>query len=214
MIKIDYEIYNLPEGSLAAFNAYAYCQTSKQGEGVRWGNRVTDSGYHVTGVNVSPVADFSAKPTKGTVPMKVEFTDKSTGTKPFTYAWDFNNDGIVDSIAQNPSYTYTVPGTYTVKLTVTNTAGSSEKTMIITTSDGDIVAPSPSADLPSGSYNTNKTINLTATDDWDSNPKIYYTLDGFDPTTSSTLYTGPINIGDEGTTTLKFIAVDSCGKHF
>ena len=212
MIKIDYEIYNLPEGSLAAFNAYAYCQTSKQGEGVRWGNRVTDSGYHVTGVNVSPVADFSAKPTKGTVPMKVEFTDKSTGTKPFTYAWDFNNDGIVDSIAQNPSYTYTVPGTYTVKLTVTNTAGSSEKTMIITTSDGDIVAPSPSADLPSGSYNTNKTINLTATDDWDSNPKIYYTLDGFDPTTSSTLYTGPINIGDEGTTTLKFIAVDSAGN--
>ena len=117
------------------------------------------------------------------------FSDKSTGTKPFTYAWDFNNDGIVDSIAQNPTYIYTVPGTYTVKLTVTNTAGSSEKTMIITTSDGDIVAPSPSADLPSGSYNTNKTINLTATDDWDSNPKIYYTLDGFDPTTSSTLYT-------------------------
>ncbi len=47
MIKINYEIYNLPEGSLAAFNAYTYCQSSKQGEGVRWGNRVTDSGYNV-----------------------------------------------------------------------------------------------------------------------------------------------------------------------
>ena len=68
MIKIDYEIYNLQEGSLATFNAYAYSQTSKQGEGVRWTNRVTDSGYHVTGVNLSPVADFSAKPTKAQFP--------------------------------------------------------------------------------------------------------------------------------------------------
>ena len=54
--------YNLPEGSLAAFNAYAYCQSSKQGEGVRWTNRVTDSGYYVNGIPAAPAVNFSANP--------------------------------------------------------------------------------------------------------------------------------------------------------
>ncbi len=49
---------------------------------------------------------------------------------------------------------------------------------------------------------------MTATDDKDPNPKIYYTLDGTVPTTSSTLYTAPIAISKEGTNILRFIAVD------
>ncbi|EKF87111.1 PKD domain-containing protein [Methanobacterium formicicum DSM 3637] len=210
MIKITYEFFNLPEGSLAAFGAYAYCQSSKQGEGVRWVNRVGgtgSSGYYVNGVSSTPEADFTANPTKGTVPLTVEFNDQSTGTNPLTYAWDFG-DGST-SAEQNPTHTYTTPGTYTVKLTVTNAVGSSEKTMTILTSNTDIVAPTPTANLPSGSYNTTITVNLTAKDDLDPNPKIYYTLNGNDPTTSSTLYNGPLTIANEGKTTLKFIAVDS-----
>ena len=39
---------------------------------------------------------------------------------------------------------------------------------------------------------------------------IYYTTNGSDPTTSSTQYSGPINIGT--TTTLKFMAVDNAGN--
>jgi PKD repeat protein len=212
MIKITYELFNLPEGSLAAFGAYAYCQHSKQGEGIRWVNRVGStgaSGYYVYGVNNPPVADFSANPTSGTVPMTVQFTDHSTGTKPLTYSWDFNNDGIIDSTEQNPTYTYNTSGIYTVKLTVTNTAGNSTKSINITTSKQDIVAPTPSANVESGSFNTNKTINLTVTDDQDPHPKIYYTLNGGDPTESTTLYNGPINIDIEGVTVLKFRAVDA-----
>jgi len=213
MIKITYEFFNLPEGSLAAFGAYAYCQSSKQGEGVRWVNRVGgtgSSGYYVNGVSSTPEADFTANPTKGTVPLTVEFNDQSTGTKPLTYAWDFG-DGST-SAEQNPTHTYTTPGTYTVKLTVTNAVGSSEKTMTIITSDTDIVPPTTTTNLPGGYYNTTITVNLTAKDDLDPNPKIYYTLNGTDPTTSSTLYTGPITISNEGKTTLKFIAVDSLGN--
>ncbi|MFA0847586.1 MAG: chitobiase/beta-hexosaminidase C-terminal domain-containing protein, partial [Methanobacterium formicicum] len=213
MIKITYEFFNLPEGSLAAFGAYAYCQSSKQGEGVRWVNRVSgtgSSGYYVNGVASTPTADFTATPNKGTVPLTVEFNDQSTGTKPLTYSWDFG-DGST-STEQNPTHTYTTPGNYTVKLTVTNAVGSSEKTMTIITSDSDIVAPIPTADLPGGSYNTTINVNLSATDDQDPNPQIYYTLDGNDPTTSSTLYTGTIIIAQEGKTTLKFIAVDASGN--
>ncbi|MCE7699257.1 MAG: chitobiase/beta-hexosaminidase C-terminal domain-containing protein, partial [Methanobacterium paludis] len=67
-----------------------------------------------------------------------------------------------------------------------------------------------SADLSSGLYGTDQTVNLTASDQIDPDPKIYYTLDGSDPTTNSTLYDGPITIG-EGTTTLKFRAFDAYG---
>ncbi len=71
-----------------------------------------------------PIANFSSDVQTGTVPLKVNFTDLSTGLGPLTYAWDFDNDGITDDTTQNPSYTYATAGTYTVNLTVTNAAGS------------------------------------------------------------------------------------------
>jgi outer membrane protein assembly factor BamB len=156
-----------------------------------------------------PVANFTAAPVNGNSPLTVQFNDTSSYAA--SWAWDFNNDGVVDSTEQNPTHTYSSTGRYAVKLTVTNAAGSvSEiKTDYITV---DNVAPVPSANLPSGSYNTDLTVNLTAVDDLDSNPQIYYTLDGSDPTTSSILYTEPININSAGTTTLKFIAVDATGN--
>ncbi len=49
-----------------------------------------------------------------------------------TYAWDFNNDGKIDSNVKNPLYTYDKPGTYIASLTVTNVAGSATKQVTIT----------------------------------------------------------------------------------
>jgi len=63
----------------------------------------------------------------------VQFTDTSTGTVD-SRAWDFQNDGTVDSTAPAPTFTYTSANTYTAKLTVTNTAGSSSTTRTITVS--------------------------------------------------------------------------------
>lgn len=60
-------------------------------------------------------------------------------------------------------------------------------------------------------YNHPITIELTAIDNFDSSPKIYYTLNGESPTTSSNLYTDPIDISD-GQTTMKFFAVDNSGN--
>jgi PKD repeat protein len=48
----------------------------------------------------------------------VHFIDKSTGNVT-AWAWDFNNDGTIDSTQQNPTYTYTQNGNYTVTLTIT-----------------------------------------------------------------------------------------------
>jgi PKD repeat protein len=65
----------------------------------------------------APAADFTGTPTSGVAPLTVYFTDLSTGS-PTSWAWDFDNNGTIDSIEQNPSHTYNSPGTYTVKLTV------------------------------------------------------------------------------------------------
>jgi len=75
----------------------------------------------------APVAAFSGTPTTGTAPLTVAFTDASTGTGPFTYAWDFDNNGVTDSVEQNPNYNYTVAGTYSVKLMVSGPGGSDDE---------------------------------------------------------------------------------------
>ncbi len=77
--------------------------------------------------SVGPTADFSATPTSGTAPLTVNFSDLSSGS-PTNWAWDFDNNGVVDSTVQNPSFVYANPGSYTVKLTVSNANGSNAKT--------------------------------------------------------------------------------------
>jgi PKD repeat protein len=57
----------------------------------------------------------------------VTFTDASTGDVD-TWSWDFDNDGTEDSTEQNPLYTYSSPGTYTVALTASGDGGSDTNT--------------------------------------------------------------------------------------
>ena len=72
-----------------------------------------------------PTADFTGSPTSGLAPLAVNFTDNSTGyDQPLSYEWDFDNDGLIDSTVQNPSYTYNTTGIYTVSLTATDSDGS------------------------------------------------------------------------------------------
>jgi len=70
----------------------------------------------------SPAANFIAAPTSGLVPLYVRFNDTSTGS-PAAFEWDFENDGIIDSVDRNTSHVYTVPGTYAVKFNATNAFG-------------------------------------------------------------------------------------------
>ncbi|CEL25988.1 hypothetical protein MB9_2377 [Methanobacterium formicicum] len=81
----------------------------------------------------------------------------------------------------------------------------------------DTTAPTANANIIGGVYNTTQTVNITATDNEDPNPIIYYTLDGSDPTKSSSLYTGPImlemNLLTRTIIDLKFMAVDLAGNN-
>jgi PKD repeat protein len=114
----------------------------------------------------APVADFSASPTTGDAPLNVSFADSSTGN-PTSWSWDFG-DGS-SSTAQNPSHTYTTPGTYTVKLTASNGSGSDTKTGsdYIT-----VTAPPnpPTADFGASPTSGEAPLNVSFTDSSTGNP--------------------------------------------
>jgi len=73
------------------------------------------------------VADFTSNTVSGSAPLTVNFTDQSCGIIT-SWSWDFG-DGSTSS-EQNPSHTYTIPGIYTVSLTVIGPGGSDEKTEV------------------------------------------------------------------------------------
>jgi PKD repeat protein/nitrous oxidase accessory protein NosD len=74
-------------------------------------------------------ANFTANPTSGVEPLTVSFLDTSTGPVD-SWQWDFDNDSVIDSTEQNPTHTYTAPGTYTVSLTISGPLGPDIQTKI------------------------------------------------------------------------------------
>ncbi len=74
----------------------------------------------------NPVACFTGTPTTGFSPLLVTFTDCSQNAN--TWSWDFGDSGT--STSQNPTHTYTVPGTYTVTETVTGFGATNSLTRI------------------------------------------------------------------------------------
>jgi len=74
----------------------------------------------------------------------------------------------------------------------------------------DYLAPDTTASPIGGTYTSPQTVTLSATDADSTVVATYYTIDGTDPTTASTIYSNPIVITQD--TTLKFFSVDSKGN--
>ncbi|MEV8515092.1 ThuA domain-containing protein, partial [Dactylosporangium sp. NPDC051484] len=78
------------------------------------------------GGNRAPIAQISATPSTGAAPLTVQFSSAGSSDPdgdPITYAWDFTTDGITDSTAANPTFTYPANGEYTATLTVRDSGG-------------------------------------------------------------------------------------------
>lgn len=89
-------------------------------------NKITRYSYiTVLTPSKNPLAAFSASPTSGYTPLKVQFTDNSTGT-PASWKWNFG-DGS-NSTEKNPAHTYNETGKYNVSLTVKNVKGTDKIT--------------------------------------------------------------------------------------
>lgn len=73
--------------------------------------------------NQLPIVDFTFSPESPTAGQSVQFTDKSRDPdgKIVSWRWDFGDGGT--SELQNPTYVYKNPGTFKVKLIVTDDRG-------------------------------------------------------------------------------------------
>jgi PKD repeat protein len=87
------------------------------------GGTATDT-VVVTVGNRAPTVQLTATPTSGKAPLTVSFT--ATGSDPdgdaLTYTYDFG-DGSKPATGRTPSHKYSKAGTYTAKVTVTDTSG-------------------------------------------------------------------------------------------
>lgn len=104
----DVSFYGCPGGSKNADNAYTI-------------NFTKENVSQFISSDSSPV-NFSAGPTYGESPLTVFFNDKSRNS-PFSWEWDLDGDGIIDSTEQHPSHIYETEGTYTVSLTAYGPGG-------------------------------------------------------------------------------------------
>ena len=82
------------------------------------------------GADEPPTARATASPTSGEAPLVVDF-DGTGSTDPendqLTYAWDLDGDGqFDDSTVARPTFTYTTPGTRTVRLRVADTGSGTD----------------------------------------------------------------------------------------
>ncbi|WP_179362787.1 PKD domain-containing protein [Nitrosopumilus oxyclinae] len=89
----------------------------------------------------TPIAIVTANPTSGIAPLLVTHICTSvTGNTPLTYSWDFDGDGLEDSMDQNSLYFYDNPGDYTPTCTVSDSDNNSDSSSILVTVEPILVA--------------------------------------------------------------------------
>ncbi len=152
------------DSSLSASTAYYYRVRATDAAGNLSGYSNVASATTAASTSV-PVASFTASATSGVAPLIVDFTSTSTGSIT-AYSWNFG-DGT-SSTAQNPSKTYSTPGTYSVSLTVSGPGGSNiqTKTGLITVTSGSTVTTGGSLTGDVSTRTSDLNVSTVGTEDW------------------------------------------------
>jgi subtilisin family serine protease len=125
------------------------------------GGRINAYNALVSTSIVPPTAGFTVSTASGVAPLPVQFTDTSTGS---IDAWNWNFGDGDSSTEQNPTHTYTVAGTYTAQLTVSNDGGTSTTgTEITVTAPVEPVLTSIAVTPASWTLDIDETQQFTAT---------------------------------------------------
>ena len=160
-----------------------------------------------TAITVNPISGVNGKVVNLIATLN-DLTNLPINNKLITFSV---NNNIVGSAFTNALGVATLPyiitqnsGIYTILATF---AGDSTYMASSNTNNLNVVVPPTASANPTGGlYNTNKVVSLSMS----APGTIYYTINGTNPTTTSTKYSGPITISS--TTTLKFLAVDTIGN--
>jgi uncharacterized repeat protein (TIGR01451 family) len=122
----DYGTWSISSKKYASYDSegeyHPYLQV-RTNTGYPW--YYSENSFTTVYVNdTDPIPDFISSQQSGLTPLIVEFTDMSDSYDGISlWEWDFDNDGNVDisgtdNAAQNPSFTYTTAGVYSVTLTL------------------------------------------------------------------------------------------------
>lgn len=159
-------------GSITFYVAGLACDA----DGGTSGDETYTSSQVVTELAVlAPVANFTGSPTTICQGGSIAFIDQSTNT-PTSWAWDFG-DGQT-STSQNPTNSYTSPGTYTVSLTATNAGGSNTSTMTNYVTVNPTLTPSVSISPSNTIVCPGTNVTLTAVPINGGTPTYSWTVDG------------------------------------
>lgn len=142
------------------------------------------------------VATYNTNKSAGAGTIVVKVGDNEATTNNWAYS---SGDGRVAYYTSEFNYATPQSGKVTVTL---NTTTNSIYLVSVAITYGDGVSKEPTITGDANTFFTSKTVTITAAD----GASIYYTLDGNDPTTSSTQYTQPFEITNS--TTVKAIAVE------
>lgn len=137
-ISVNSGVNSIVLDDLTKNTPYFYRIKIKNNEGITWSYETQE---FTTGNEaepaIIPIASFSSSNTTVLTGGAISYTDSSQNY-PESWSWTFEGGTPSSSIEQNPSVQYNSIGTYSVSLTVTNTAGESTetKTNYITVSEG------------------------------------------------------------------------------
>ena len=174
--------------------------------------------------NQSPTCTISAHPTKGIIPLTVNFTMTTSDPDGTIATWtlDVHTDGTIEyngsgTPPSTQQHIYHTPGNYTATLTVTDDQGATtmDTTDNILVSSEDDIPPTTTIDInpaiPNGEndwYISNVTVTLTGTDNHSEINATYYRIDEDNWLT----YTNPFIISQNGEHTIHFYSVDIMGN--
>ena len=204
---LKYEDLNISEGMEYSYKIYAYIgDVQKIYEGVSSDEiKVATLGKPMVKLlAIEQPADVTGIP-NGTdldvaamgLPTTVKITTEDTAISTASVVWNLQTlaDGTTYDKTLNTQQTFAITGIVMLPENIEPNNVSLEVKIHVTV-QGDNQCATPEFSLPEGEYTTNQILEMV---NIPSEATIYYTLDGSDPTTSSTKYTTPIKMdGMEG----------------
>jgi PKD repeat protein len=165
--------------------------------------------------NTPPTAQPQATPRVGKEPLSVDLsaaTSSDSDGQIVAYAWDYTDDGTVDSTDAETSFEYVLPGTYTARLTVTDEDGATDtSTVDITVNPNQAPTAVAGANVQSG--NAPLTVTLEGRDSLDAELEgvLTYLWDFGDGSPTSTSPNPTHTFQDIGTYTVTLTVTDDNG---